>query len=682
MCPLSRREFLGATAASAATLASAEILRSDDRLDASPAEIAQRHGEAAMTKGQPTRGQPTEGRSTEGQAPQGQPECDFIVVGSGAGGGPLAANLAKRGFKVLLLEAGDEPEQDDYNWQVPCFHAFASEDEKLKWDFFVRHYQSDERQRRDCKFVSARDGVLYPRAGTLGGCTVHNAMIIVYPHNSDWDNIAQETGDASWASGNMRRYFERIERCEYQLGRKLLAKLLRWNPSRHGYSGWMPTNVADPRMAAPDRALMSLVWESVKGAMGELGLPDEDMLEDALTDLDPNDWRLVQRSAQGIRQTPLSTHGGRRRSIRDLLKEVAKQHRDRLEIRTGALVTRVLFGEGNRAVGVEYLAGRKLYRAAAGAGEHGAGETRQAFAAREVILAGGAFNSPQLLMLSGIGPAEHLTHFGIPVLVDLPGVGRNLQDRYEVGVVHRLQTDLELLKGATFRAPAPGAAPDPLFKDWLKGKGVYTSNGAVISVITKSAPSRPEPDLFLFGLAGLFKGYYPGYSEVFREKHDAFTWAILKAHNNNTAGTVALRSPNPLDVPQIDFHYFEEGSDTTGEDLESVVNAIELARVMTKRAKGLVEELPGKDVQTRDQLRQFVRDNAWGHHASCSNKMGPRSDRMAVVDSAFRVHGTQGLRVVDASVFPRIPGFFLISAIYMISEKASDVIAADAVRRP
>jgi choline dehydrogenase len=145
---------------------------------------------------------------------------------------------------------------------------------------------------------------------------------------------------------------------------------------------------------------------------------------------------------------------------------------------------------------------------------------------------------------------------------------------------------------------------------------------------------------------------------------------------------VTLRSNDPLDVPQIDFRYFDEGNDASGDDLESVVSGIELARVMTRRARGLIEaeELPGEEVRTRDEIRQFVKDNAWGHHASCTNKMGPRDDRMAVVDSSFRVHGTQGLRVVDASVFPRIPGFFIVVPIYMISEKASDVIAADARR--
>jgi len=610
---------------------------------------------------------------------QEHPDCDFLVVGSGAGGGPLAANLAKAGYKVLLLEAGEDAKPDNYNCQVPCFHAFASEDEALKWDFFVRHYGSDERQRRDPKFVEKENGVLYPRAGTLGGCTVHNAMITVYPHNSDWDHIAEVTGDESWRSEKMRPYFQRLEDCQYQRLEEFLDKL-HLDPSRHGYHGWLKTNVAKPDIVFPDHELKKLIWESVEAAIKELKLPIDDKLEDALAELDPNDWRLVERSAQGIRQTPLATHKGRRIGPREYLKQVQKDHPDKLIIQTGALATRVLFGEGNRAIGVEYRAGHNLYRASFNGGQNGSGELRQAFAAREVILAGGAFNSPQLLMLSGIGPKAQLDKFGIPVRIDLPGVGQNLQDRYEVGIVNRVKNDFALLKDATFMAPAEGAQPDSVFAQWLKGAGVYTTNGAVISVITKSAPSRPEPDLFIFGLAGLFRGYFPGYSKLFREHKNYFTWAILKAHTNNTAGSVTLRSNDPLDVPQIDFHYFDEGNDASGDDLESVVNGIEFARVMTRKACTLIEdeELPGSDLKTRDQLRQFVKDNAWGHHASCTNKMGPKGDRMAVVDSGFRVHGTQGLRVVDASVFPRIPGFFIVTPVYMISEKASDVILADA----
>ena len=134
-------------------------------------------------------------------------------------------------------------------------------------------------------------------------------------------------------------------------------------------------------------------------------------------------------------------------------------------------------------------------------------------------------------------------------------------------------------------------------------------------------------------------------------------------------------------MPNVNFHYFEEGTEDSGEDLDSVVDGIRFVRKLTAKLKqqGLIaeEELPGEHLQSDEELRDFVRHNAWGHHASCSCAIGPR-EQNGVLDSNFRVHGTQGLRVVDASVFPRIPGFFIVSAVYMIGEKAADVILADA----
>jgi choline dehydrogenase len=611
-------------------------------------------------------------------------DFEYIVVGSGAGGGTLAARLAEAGATVLLIEAGGDPRTlkggdpaypgenrlpDDYD--VPVLHPFASENTGMRWDFFVRHYSSRKLQERDPKFVAQEDGVLYPRAGTLGGCTAHNAQIMVYPHNADWDGIAELTGDDSWNHHNMRKIFERMEDCHHRFFLYRWLAKLGINPTRHGWKGWLRTEKAIPLQALGDRGLVTTILDSAVKA-GKAQPNREEGLDWTIQGQgDPNDWRLVAKNATGIRYPPLSNRNHQRLGTRERILEVQARYPDRLTVLLDTLVTRVLFDDRNRAIGVEVMQGARLYRAAYNPAA-AAPAPQEILCSREVILSGGAFNTPQLLMLSGIGPKAHLEEHGIPVRVDLPGVGRNMQDRYEVGVVNEMNTDWEVLKGAKF------AAGDPQYQEWKNRRnGVYTTNGAVIAVIKRSLPERPLPDLFCFGLLGLFRGYFPGYSALFPAHLNYLTWAILKAHTVNTAGSVTLRSADPRDRPQIEFRYFEEGDDANGADLESVVAGIKFVRTMTAPLKklGLIvkEHLPGEQVQSDEALAQFVRDNAWGHHASCTCPIGPR-DRFGVLASDFTVHGVRGLRVVDASVFPRIPGFFIVSAVYMIGEKAADVI--------
>jgi choline dehydrogenase-like flavoprotein len=388
--------------------------------------------------------------------------------------------------------------------------------------------------------------------------------------------------------------------------------------------------------------------------------------------LDPNDWRVVRDNAVGIRAVPLATSGHARNGTREFLRNTQKKHPERLLIELNALVTKVLIEDG-RAVGVEYLKGRHLYRAHARPNLE-SGETRTVRASREVILCGGVFNTPQLLMLSGIGPRAELEPHGIQVRVDLPGVGSNLQDRYEISIVSRMKRDWEALKGVLFDRE------DAVFHEWKASrKGVYTTNGAVMSVSKKSTNDKPLPDLLLFATMGNFRGYFPGYSQLFPGHLNYLTWTILKAHTNNTAGTVRLRSADPRDVPLVNFHYFDEGSDKTHQDLEAIVDGLIFGRMLLRGLDDLIEEeeLPGKGIQSREDLRQFAKDKSWGHHASCTCPIGPVSSG-GVLNTNFEVHGVKGLRVVDASVFPRIPGFFVAAPTYMIAEKASDVIAAAA----
>jgi len=611
-------------------------------------------------------------------------------VGSGAGGGTVASRLAERGYRVLVLEAGGDPRTvrggnplqpsantmpDDYD--VPAFHGLSTENDGIRWDFVVRHYADDAQQRRDAKYIQKlsdgrpADGVLYPRAAALGGCTAHNAMILTYPFNSDWDQLADLTGDTSWRADAMRGYFERLENCRHRRLDRFKAKF-GWNRSRHGWSGWLTTEKAVPESAMRDRDLRRTLLGSARAAWDALASPiDRARWE---SQADPNDWRVVSEDSVGIRYTPLTTDGHQRVGVRERLLNVARRFPDRLVIKTHALVTRVIF-EGTRAIGVEYRDGPRQYRAHPNPAP--AAPTVQALAKREVILAGGTFNTPQLLMLSGIGPRQHLEGLRIPVIVDAPRVGRNLQDRYEVAVVNKMPfAAWRSLEGATF------TNADPQYREWRDRRdGVYTTNGAVLSVCLRSGPAAPVPDLFCYGLLADFRGYEPNYTKRLPASLNALTWIVLKARTNNTAGDVTLVSRDPAEPPRINFRYFTEGSDASGEDLRAVVAGVEFCRRIVDELKGrglaVTEEVPGRAVADQAAIAAHVRDQAWGHHACGTCAIGP-ADRAGVVDTNFQVHGVRGLRVVDASVFPRIPGHFIASAVLMIGEKAADVIAAGA----
>ncbi|KAF2247256.1 GMC oxidoreductase [Trematosphaeria pertusa] len=613
---------------------------------------------------------------------------EYVVVGSGAGGGPLAARLALAGHKTLLIEAGDD-QGANLNYTVPSFSARASEDENIAWNFFVRHYADETRQAMDFKTTyetpdggeytglnppegSTMKGTLYPRTGTLGGCTAHNALIAVYPHQSDFEYIAQLTGDASWSADNMRNYFVKMERNQY---------LLPGLPG-HGYDGWLGTETAPLSIVLEDPQLLSML----SGGAFALGNETNSVINlGTLIAGDANADTSVRDRQPAYYQIPLSTSDASRNGAREFVVSVrdAKNadgtKRYPLDVRLNCQVTKIIFDETltpPRATGVEFLDGQYLYKASPKSNNAGSGTPGAASATREVIIAGGVYNSPQLLKLSGVGPKGELDKFGIPVVADLPGVGTNLQDHYEISVQGKIPSNFSALEGCTF----DGSASDTCLDRWetsvLGDRGIYSSSGLAAAMYYKSTATQiDEYDVFVFGGPVNFRGYFPNYAYNATQYHNWFTWAILKAHPRNHAGTVTLRSADPLDVPDIVFNYFDTGVGDYAADLQAMKEAVDLSRDAFARQLIPVEEtLPGADVTSDEAIKDYVKNTAWGHHASSTCPIGADDDPMAVLDSSFRVRGTTGLRVVDASVYPRIPGTFTAVSTYMAAEKAADVI--------
>lgn len=700
---------------------------------------------------------------------------DYVIVGSGAGGGPLAARLALSGRTVLLIEAGVDPctaqpaDNEDMLvpaargttgaptrqvYDVPAFHASATEDPAIRWDFSVRHYSDAQRQQQDLKYRACKDpsklgqpgtgGILYPRAAAIGGCTAHHAMIIVRPNDADWDWLAEYTGDPSWHSEHMQGYFPKIENClYYSVYEKFFGRwfrIIRWiaariaprlqlDPDGHGFDGWQKTSFINPLVVAGivkhDTTFVSVLFDVVRTVLasraGRAMFARAIFRLQILQFFDPNVRSPVFADRNHLSLISIGTDGMRRFGLRDHLVAVANDHPENLVILNPAHAMRVLFERGReapKAIGVEIRPGAHGYRASARpADTDHDGPGTQLFARREVIICGGAFNTPQLLMLSGIGDRHHLTQIGvngprdaegreIAPVVDLPGVGRNLQDRYEVSVISTARQDFTTLTGATFE---PGGRNDPRLKQWLKdGQGLYSTNGGAIAMMMSSngnAAVRSDPDLFIFGVPVAFRGYYWTWSRELLSKtmgapptsRNLWSWVILKAYTDNHNGTVRLRSADPLDTPQIDFHSFDDPAvapyQNWTRDLDALHDAVVAIRGINSHVRAFNSEVqPGPDrADGSDALREWIKKEAWGHHACGTCRMGSEdwradaqslNDHHAVVDSRFRVHGVEGLRVVDTSVFPRIPGYFIVTPTFMIGEKAADLLIQDSDSYP
>ena len=463
-------------------------------------------------------------------------------------------------------------------------------------------YSTDEQ-----KHASGRR-LYWPRAKVLGGCSSMNAMIYIRGSRLDYDDWAVLTSDPSWAYRAALPYFRRSE--DNVRGASLY----------HGVGG--PLRVEEQRSPHP--------WTfAFLDAAAAAGIP-------------PNpDFNGAQHEGSGLYQ--VTQRRGRRWSTASAFLRPALD-RPNLTVRLHALTTRVLV-EGRRAVGVEYRAD---------------GAVRRARAQREVLLSGGAVNSPQLLMLSGIGPAPHLRDVGIDVIHDLPGVGRGLQDHPAVPVVVTTGPG-SLLDAERLRHLASYS---------LRRRGPLTSNVGEGGAFLRSRPALPAPDLQLHFAPVKF--WAQARYEV--DEH-AMTIGVTLVHVASR-GSIRLRSTDPTWAPAIDPGYLEDDA-----DVEALVAGVRRVREVfdatALRRIGRGERLPGAGVTGEDALRAAVRDGVESlYHPASSCRMGV--DDLAVVDPELRVHGVEGLRVVDASVMPTLVRGNTNAPTIMISERAADLVAGRA----
>jgi len=448
----------------------------------------------------------------------------------------------------------------------------------------------------------------WPRGKMLGGSSSMNAMMYIRGNRHDYDEWG-ESGNPGWAFADVLPYFKKAE--HYERGGTDLV------------GGAGPLNVAELRHVNP-------LTKVFLDAAVEAGLPKTDDFNG--------------KSQEGVSPTLVTQKGGTRYSTAvGYLRPAMK--RPNLTVHTQAQATKLLI-EGKRAVGVAYLR---------------SGAAQEARANREVILCGGAINSPQLLLLSGIGPADHLKALGIEVVADLPGVGQHLQDHLASGILYHCTQPITLASAESLG----NLANFLLFK-----KGPLTSNVAESAGFLKTRPDLLAPDVEIIFAPSFFLEH--GFANP---PGHGFTIGVVLLHPEST-GSLTLRSTNPTDPPAIQPNYLASEN-----DMKVMVEGLRWARKIGQ-AKAFDayrgnEFVPGEEVTSDADLAEFIRSRAETlYHPVGTCKMG--EDPLAVVDPELRVRGVEGLRVVDASVMPTIISGHTNAPTIMIAEKTADLIKSRA----
>ncbi|KHL10584.1 choline dehydrogenase [Mumia flava] len=525
---------------------------------------------------------------------------DIVIVGGGSAGSALANRLsADESTSVLVLEAGRNDNRLDPFIHMPAALPFPIGNRLYDWK-----YESEPEP-----YMGGRR-VYHARGKVLGGSSSINGMIFQRGNALDFERWASDPGMASWDYAHCLPYFKRMETC--------LAGADAWR----GGSG--------PLVLERGPATNPLFGAFLE-ATEQAGYPRTD---------DVNGYRQ-----EGFAPFDRNVHRGRRLSAaRAYLHPVMS--RPNLTVETLAHVTG-LRTDGTRVVGVDYLR---------------AGRARRSVTAGEVILCGGAINSPQLLQLAGIGPADELSALGIDPLVDLPGVGSNLQDHLEVYIQYASKQPVSIAPWLKHRhKPRIGA-------EWMfLRRGVGASNHFEAGGFVRSNDQVDYPNLMFHFLPIAIR--YDGSQPAAEHGYQVHIGPMY----SDCRGTVRIRSTDPREHPALQFNYL-----STENDRREWIEMVRIARdILTQPAFAAFnagEISPGAAVQTDQEILDWVAADAeTALHPSCTAKMGTGDD--SVLDpTSMRVHGVDGLRVVDASSMPYITNGNIYAPVMMLAEKSADLI--------
>lgn len=522
---------------------------------------------------------------------------DYIIIGAGSAGCVLANRLTEDPEVIVLLLEAG-PKDKSITIHMPAALAYPLQNKRFNW-----YYESEPEPYMDGRRMYC------PRGRVLGGSSSINGMAYIRGNALDYDRWAVQTGRPDWDYRHVLPYFRKAETRE--IG----------GSEYRGDSG--PLFVSTGACENP-------LFQAFIEAGRQAGYPYT---------ADMNGFQQ-----EGLGPMDMTVHGGRRWSTASAYLRPALS-RPNLSVETGALITRILF-EGTRAVGAEYARN---------------GEIRRVTAGREVLLCGGAINSPQLLMLSGIGDPQQLQALDIPVIAKLPGVGRNLQDHLEVYVQHACTQPISL-----YSAMQPHHKLKIGF-DWLffkKGPGAsnqFESGGFIRS---RAGVRHPDLQYHFLPIAISYDGTHAQSGHGFQ--------AHVGPMRPKSRGQLSLSAADPRTPPSILFNYMQ-----AEEDRREMRDGIRLTREIFAQPafdpyRG-AELAPGPNVNSDDEIDAWVRTNGESaYHPSCTCHMG--EDEMAVVDGDGRVHGIEGLRVVDASVMPSIASGNLNAPTIMLAEKLADAI--------